>query len=101
MGNVRLDVEVPEELLQLLGRSKLSTRDRATQVRTALAIHLFLTGDISLSKAAELTGEGRVRFEELLRALDLPLVFYGREQYLRDLQSVEAFERESLGHGGR
>ena len=94
MSDVRLDVDVPEELLQLLSRSRLSTRDRATQVRTALAIHLFLTGDVSLSKAAELTGEGRASFERLLQGLDLPLVFYGREEYLRDLQSVEAFERE-------
>jgi len=101
MSDVRLDVEVPEELLQLLSRSKLSTGDRATQVRTALAIHLFLTGEVSLSKAAELTGEDRASFERLLRGLDLPLVFYGREEYLRDLRAVEAFERETRGHGGR
>lgn len=101
MGDVRLDVDVPEELLQLLSSSRLSARDRATQVRAALAIHLFLTGEVSLSKAAELTGESRASFERLLQGLDLPLVFYGREEHLRDLQAVEAFEREARGDGGR
>jgi hypothetical protein len=43
MTQVKLDdVELPGELLDLLGRSRLSTRDRAGQIRTALAIHLFI-----------------------------------------------------------
>jgi predicted HTH domain antitoxin len=101
MSDVRLDVEVPEEIVQLLGRSKLSGRDRASQVRTALAIHLFLTGEVSLSKAAELIGQDRASLERLLRDLDLPLVSYTREEYLTDLRAMEAFERKTRGQRGR
>jgi predicted HTH domain antitoxin len=93
MSEVKLDVKVPEELLDLLGRSKLSARDRAGQVRAALAIHLLLAGEISGGKAAELAGQRRADFEDLLRDLGLPLVAYDREEFQRDRPAIEALER--------
>jgi predicted HTH domain antitoxin len=95
MVQVKLDdVEVPGELLDLLGRSRLSTRDRAGQVRVALAIHLFITREISLGRAAELAGERRADFVNLLKELGVPVVQYGKEQYQQDLESIEALERQ-------
>ncbi len=94
MAQVKLDdVEVPGELLDLLGRSRLPTRDRAGQIRAALAIHLFITGEISLGRAAELAGERRADFVSLLKELGVPAVQYGKEQYQQDLESIEALER--------
>jgi predicted HTH domain antitoxin len=100
MSDVRLDVDVPEELLRLLGQSKLSARDPDTAVRVALAIHLLLTGEISVGKAAELAGQDRASFQGLLGELDLPLVSYGREEYLSDLRAIGASERDSRGERG-
>ena len=95
MAQVRLDdVEVPGELLHLLGRSRLATRDRAGQIRAALAIHLFITGEISLGRAAELAGERRAGFVTLLKELGVPIVQYGKGQYQRDLEAIEALERQ-------
>lgn len=94
MANVRLDVEVPQELVELLGRSSLSARSRSVQVRVALAIHLFLTAEVSFARAAELAGESRGDFEQLLVDLGLPLVVYGREEYEQDDRSLSALERE-------
>ena len=54
-------VEVPEELVVLLRRSRLGSRPAADQVRTALAIHLFQEGVVSVGQAAELAGEPRMR----------------------------------------
>lgn len=94
MVQVKLDdVEVPGELLDLLGRSRLSARDRAGQIRAALAIHLFIVGEISLGRAAELAGERRADFVSLLKELGVPVVQYGKEQYEQDIESVEALER--------
>ena len=95
MVQVKLDdVEVPGELLDLLGRSRLSTLDRAGQIRTALAIHLFIVGEISLGRAAELAGEPRAAFVRLLKELGVPVVQYGMEQYEEDLQTIQALERQ-------
>lgn len=94
MAQVKLnDVELPRELLDLLGRSRLSSRDRAGQIRAALAIHLFITGEVSLGRAAELAGEPRAIFVRLLSDLGVPAVRYGMEQYQEDLQTIRTLER--------
>ena len=93
MTQVKLEVEVPEELLSLLSGSGLSARDRAGQIRAALTIHLFLVGEISLGKAAELFGEGRTQFEDLLLRLGLPLVQYDEEDYRQDMDAIKVLER--------
>lgn len=86
------DVEVPGELLELLGRSRLATRDLAGQIRVALAIHLFIVGEISLGRAAELAGERRADFVGLLGELGVPVVQYGKEQYEQDLGTIKSLE---------
>jgi predicted HTH domain antitoxin len=95
MAQVKLDgVEVPAELLELLARSRLSTLDTAGQIRNALAIHLFIVGEISLGRAAQLAGEPRAAFARLLKELGVPIVQYGMDQYEEDLQTIQALERQ-------
>src|SRR2546428_6808880 len=65
-------IDVPEEILGLLQRSRLGSRAGADQVRAALAIHLFLEGLVSIGKAAELASVPRVEFESLLVDMGLP-----------------------------
>jgi predicted HTH domain antitoxin len=77
-------VEVPGELLDLLKGSRLGEKSPDEQVRTALAIHLFLEGIISIGKAAELAGENRVDFEWHLVQMGLPTVFYGENEAEQD-----------------
>ena len=98
MAQVKLDdVEVPAELLDLLARSRLSPLDKAGQIRTALAIHLFVVGEISLGRAAELAGEPRLAFVRLLKELGVPVVQYGMKQYEEDLPAIRALERQDQG----
>ena len=78
MVQVKLDDEVPSELLDC-SQALLSERDKSGQIRAALAIHLFVVGDVSLGRAAELAGEPRVEFMKLLGELGIPAVTYGRE----------------------
>src|SRR6266851_1836598 len=87
-------VEVPEEILELLQRSRLGGRSEPDQVRTALAIHLFLEGVISVGKAAELAGEPRVDFEWQMVEMGLPTVQYDLADYEQDQRNfAEAARR--------
>ncbi|CCF85438.1 UPF0175 family protein [Nitrolancea hollandica] len=86
-------VEVPEELLDLLPQSRLGSRSEADQVKTALAIHLFLEGLISIGKAAELAGEPRIDFEWLLAEMGLPTVHYDLADDEQDQLGIAETER--------
>ncbi len=86
-------IDIPEELLDLLKRSRLGKRSGADQVRAALAIHLFLEGMVSIGKAAELAGEPRVEFEALLAEMGLPTAQYELSDYEEDLRGLAEAER--------
>jgi predicted HTH domain antitoxin len=89
-------VDIPEELLDLLKRSRLGKRSGTDQVRTALAIHLFLEGLLSIGKAAELAAEPRVEFEWRLAEMGLPAVRYELADYEEDLRGLgEAEQRQN------
>ncbi|MQA01136.1 MAG: hypothetical protein GEU80_17775 [Dehalococcoidia bacterium] len=96
-----LTEDVPQELLDQLARSALATLDEPRRVSVALAIYLFLTGAVSIGRAAELAEYGLVEFHHLLRSLDLPTVFYGPDELASDLQAVEALEQERRAGRGR
>jgi predicted HTH domain antitoxin len=66
-------------------------------MRVALAAHLFLTKSVSLARAAELAGETRASFENLLLEAGLPTVFYDREEYERDQRTLENLRRRASG----
>lgn len=86
-------VEVPEEILELLQRSRPGGSSGSDQVRTALAIELFLEGVISIGKAAELASEPRVDFEWQLIQLGFPTVQYGLTDHEHDRHSLAEAER--------
>ena len=94
-------VDVPQELLDQLAQSRLGKVDEARRVRVALAIHLFVTEQISIGRAAELAGYALVDFQDLLRELDLPAVVYDREEYERDQQAVDRLRERLSGDRGR
>ncbi len=88
-------VDVPEEILDLLQRSHLGKQSAADQVKSALAIHLFLEGLISIGKAAELAQVSRLEFEALLVEMGLPIVRYEQGDYDQDLQGIAEAKRRS------
>lgn len=88
-------VEVPAELLELLGQSRARFSTDEEHVRAALAVHLFITHQVSIGRAAELAGLPYLDFEQMLRDLDLPVVFYGEAEYAADMKTIEELERRS------
>jgi predicted HTH domain antitoxin len=81
-------VDLPDELLALLDRSRLGARPRAEQVRVAVAMHLFQEGVISTGRAAELAGIPRATFELLLRETGVAPVSYDAADYEREWQAI-------------
>ena len=95
MANVTL--EIPQEIVDHLGQSALASLDEAERVRVALAIHLFTTEQVSLGRAAELSGYALADFWDLLGSLGLSYVNYDLEEYRRDQETVERWrERQAL-----
>ena len=88
-------IDVPEDLLQLLQRSRLGNRPLEAQVQIALAIHVFQEGIISVGKAAELAGEPRASFELFLGELGIPPVKYDVEAYEQDLAAVSKARQQT------
>ncbi|HZR99209.1 MAG TPA: UPF0175 family protein [Chloroflexota bacterium] len=88
-------VPLPDDLLELLARSRVGTRPRTDQVRATLAIALFQQGLVSVAKAAELAGESRASFEALLSDMGVPVVEYGETEYEEDLRGLRAARRET------
>ena len=86
-------VEVPEELFDLLQRSRLGSRSGADQVKTTLAIHLFLEGLISIGKAAELAGEPRADFDWLLVEMGFSTVRHDVTDYEQDQRGIAVAEQ--------
>jgi predicted HTH domain antitoxin len=81
-------IEVADDILGLLAQSKLGSWPPAEQIQTALAIHLFQEGVISVGKAAELAGELRPSFERLLVDIGIPPVRYDEQMYAEDLEGL-------------
>lgn len=82
-------IDIPEDLLNLLKRSRLGGRDTAEQVRIALAIHLLQEGVITASKAASIAGEPRAAFERLLGEMGIPSLRYDLGDYEQDRAAFE------------
>ena len=98
MANIA--VEIPQELLTQLARSRFAKVGDTERVRVALAIQLFVGDEISVGRAAELAGYPLVEFYDLLRELGIPVVVYDREEYERDQPAVDRLrERLGLGRG--
>lgn len=88
-----VEIGIPEELLELLKRSRLGQRPVQEQVRIALAIHLLQEGVISAGKAASIAGEPRANFELLLAEMGIPAVRYDVDDLFEDRETLRHVRR--------
>lgn len=88
-------IDVPEEMLELLKKTKLASCDEAEQVRVALAAFLFQQRAASTGKATRLSGMPRADFELLLGELGIPPVRYDVEDYRQDIEAIERAEQRA------
>jgi len=90
-----IEVEIPEDLLELLKHSRLGDRSVSQQIRFAMAIHLLQQGIISTGKAASIAGEPRATFELMLGEMGIPAVTYTLEDYRNDREASRKLRSKS------
>jgi len=90
-------VEIPDDLVAQLQRSRLGERTPTEQVRIMLAMQLAVEGVVSVGRAAELAGEPRITFELRMVDLGLPVVQYDIADYEVDQRSI-AKAMQRAGH---
>lgn len=93
MASSGLEVNVPSELVDLLSHGKLSSLPVEEQIRRALAIHLFITRQVSVGRAAELALMAYGGFLDLLNELGIPAFFYDENEAFADVSAAERFAR--------
>lgn len=98
-----VSIDLDDELMSLIARSRfgsrnavddaLSTLSAVAYVRSAIGIELFLEGEISLAKAAEIARMPRLDFERTLIDAGIPIATYPASDYARDTTAIARLRR--------
>jgi predicted HTH domain antitoxin len=87
------NIYLPEEVVHHLRDGPLKDAALDDQVRRVVAIHLYLTHQVSLGAAADMAGLSYLDFWDLLQRLDLPVLTYGEREQQQDLDGIRKFQR--------
>ena len=82
-----LTIQYPDDLLVASGKPRRVVED---ELRVMLAMKLFELGQLSVGKAAELAGMGKVRFTDELGRMHIPVI---------NLDDAETQEELRAGRG--
>lgn len=89
MATTTVTIELPEEIIQLLGTAEIASRE----TRRAIVIELFRRAEISQGKAAELLG---VPKWDMLPIMEEYGIYHGpqtKEEITEELETVRRFGR--------
>jgi predicted HTH domain antitoxin len=81
-----LNLSIPDEILfemKSIPHRGATTDDK---LRFSLAVGMFVSGDISLAKAAQLSGKNLQEFMLLLKGLNIPAFHYTEDMLEEDLK---------------
>jgi predicted HTH domain antitoxin len=93
MSALRVEIELPQELVAVLNVPEADLGRRATEW---VILELFQEGEISSGKAAEILGLSKSRFLDLLDARKLPFLDAEPGELERDLGAARAAAKPSL-----
>lgn len=86
MNNVKIEIEVPEELLINL---KQSDEEFKKDIKLTMAIELYKKGKLSLGKAAELSGFTKIGFIDMLNYRGEPVFNYTENEINSEIQNIK------------
>jgi len=81
----KLELEVPEDLLAILGKT---SKDVRTEALERLVLSLVRESEITASKGAELLGIPYRTMLELMAAHDVPLLRLSAEEVAQDVKTL-------------
>jgi predicted HTH domain antitoxin len=95
--DVVLEVRCPASVYQTLRAEGFDKETLSQEARKGLAVRLYGEHRLSLGMAAELAGLPIVGLMDLLRALQIPVVEYGEEEYAQDLETIAHLTQPGQG----
>ena len=87
-SDILLAIHCPTDVYEILRAAGFDKETLAREARESLALRLYAEHRLSLGKSAELAGLPIVKFMDLLRALHMPLIEYGEDEYRQDLHTI-------------
>jgi predicted HTH domain antitoxin len=87
-----IEVPVPSDLYAELGNVPSFNGRIKQKLQISLAIGMFVSKEISLSRAAEYAGIALVDFAEQLNGLGIPLVNYTEDMLEDDLEFIRGMQ---------
>ena len=93
MSALRVEIELPQDLVAVLNVPEADLSRRATEW---VILELFQEGEISAGKAAEILGLSKFRFLDLLDSRKLPYLDAGPGELESDLAAAEAAAKPAL-----
>lgn len=85
MNSIKIEIEVPEELLLNL---KQSGEEFKKEVKLTMAIELYKKGKLSLGKAAELSGFTKIGFIDMLNFRGETVFNYTNDEIDSEIQNI-------------
>src|SRR5260370_28655052 len=86
MSNVKIELEIPEEILNNL---KQSTEEFKNELKLMMAIELYKKKRLSLGKAAVLCGFSKIGFIDILNFRGEPVFHYTDEEIEEEIQNIK------------
>ena len=96
MSERLLQFTVPEDLYDAVDETSGLLENVQNKLRTSLALGMFMLGEISLARAAELAEMPLAEFIDVLEKLNIPSFVYTDEMLADDLQFIEMHRAEPL-----
>ena len=96
-SDVILEIHCPSSVYQSLRAGGLDKESLQKEAQISVAVRLFADGRLSLGKAAEFAGVPLIRFMDILRRFNVPIVEYGEEEFVQDIQTIEQL-RQAANH---
>ncbi|MEW6104457.1 MAG: UPF0175 family protein [bacterium] len=87
-----IEINLPKDLILLLGFTKASRMGLEDRIRLATAIDLFTAGVVSMAKAADIAGMHRYDFASLLNSRGIPVYEYTEREYQEDQEAISKYD---------
>jgi len=85
-----LQFTIPEDLYDAVDETSGFLENVQSKLRISLALGMFMFGEISLARAAELAEMPLAEFMDILEKLHIPSIMYTEDMLFDDLQFINA-----------
>ncbi len=86
MNTQSITIDLPFDILQSLNKNEAEIKE---DIKLSLALHLYLLGELTIGRAAELSGLSLFEFETFLSKNQIPISLISSEQILKESRQLK------------